>query len=57
MNYAKINYEANCLISQTYGSTVIPEKGKVTVTVDGIQYVVSFCKKEDGWIIVGCEKL
>lgn len=35
MDLPKIHYEANCLIAQTYGSTVLPESGSVTITVDG----------------------
>lgn len=57
MDFAKIHYEANCLIAQTYGSTAVPESGSVPVTVDGIRYIVYFRKVESGWNIVRTERL
>ncbi|WP_178495445.1 MULTISPECIES: PDC sensor domain-containing protein [Bacteroidales] len=57
MDLPKIHYEANCLIAQTYGSTVLPESGSVTITVDGVRYVVYFRKVESGWNIVNTERL
>lgn len=57
MDKAKIHYEANCLIAQTYGSTSVPENGSVVVTVDGIRYIAYFCKVETGWNIVRTERL
>lgn len=57
MDKAKIHYEANCLIAQTYGSTVVPENGSVTVTIDGIRYIAYFRKVENGWIITRTDKL
>lgn len=57
MDLAKIHYEANCLIAETYGSTIVPENGSVTVIVDGIRYIVCFRKVETGWVITNTNKL
>lgn len=51
MDLAKIHYEANRLIAEIYGSTIVPENGSVTVIVDGIRYIVYFRKVETGWVI------
>ncbi len=57
MDLVKIHYQANCLIAQTYNSTVLPENGSVTLIVDGVSYIVYFCKVESGWNIVRTKKL
>lgn len=51
MDLAQIHHKANILIAQTYGSTNIPIRGSIIVSVNNIPYIVYFHKIEDGWCI------
>ena len=53
----KIHEEAHKQIAIMFGNNIPTDGGQVTICIDDTNYVVYFCKIEDGWRIIGHTKI